>query len=219
MPSNKGGALRLGMTAETAVIHIIDDDESLLASVDSLLRSVDYKTHMHASVKGFLTFLRPDAAGCIVLDVRLPEIGGLEFLGQLDELNIRLPVVLMTGHGDIPMTVRGMKAGAVDFLTKPFRDQDLLDAVALAIQRDRTRRAADNAKKDLNDRYNSLSPREQEIMRLVTAGKMNKQVAGLINLSEITVKIHRASAMRKMRARTLADFVRMAQLLGLDGSL
>jgi FixJ family two-component response regulator len=219
VPSNEGGALRLGMTAETAVIHIIDDDESLLASVDSLLRSVDYRTYMHASVKAFLAVLRPDAAGCIVLDVRLPGIGGLEFLGQLDELDVRLPVVLMTGHGDIPMTVRGMKAGAVDFLTKPFRDQDLLDAVALAIQRDQTRRAVDHAKKDLNDRYSSLSPREQEIMRLVTAGKMNKQVAGLINLSEITVKIHRASAMRKMRARTLADFVRMAQLLGLDGSL
>jgi FixJ family two-component response regulator len=171
------------MCADTTVIHVIDDDDSFVASVDSLLRSVDYKTHTHSSVKAFLSAKRPDAPGCIVLDVRLPEIGGLEFLSQLDELNVRLPVILMTGHGDIPMTVRGMKAGAIDFLTKPFRDQDLLDAVAVAIGRDRARRAVDMEKKDLDDRYSSLSPREQEIMRLVTAGKMNKQVAGLINLS------------------------------------
>jgi FixJ family two-component response regulator len=200
---------------ETAVVHIIDDDESVRMGLDTLLRSVEYKTLMHGSVNAFLKARRPDVLGCLMLDVRLPGVGGLDFQAQLSELGIRLPVVLMTGHGDIPMTVRAMKAGAVDFLTKPFRDQDILDAVAVAVERDRARRRAEAEGRSLREKYASLSQREQDVMRLVTAGKMNKQVAGELDLSEITVKIHRGSAMRKMGARTLADLVRLAEALRL----
>ena len=157
----------------------------------------------------------PDRPGCIVLDVRLPGTSGLDFQNRLAGNGIALPVVLMTGHGDIPMSVRAMKAGAVDFLAKPFRDQDMLDAVATAIDRDRTRRAGERADAELRQRYATLSPREREVMVRVTAGRMNKQVAGEMALSEITVKIHRGSAMRKMGARTLPDLVRMTEALGL----
>jgi FixJ family two-component response regulator len=207
-------AVDLAMS-ETAVIHIIDDDESLRLALDTLLRSVDYKTLMHGSVNAFLEKRRPDAPGCLMLDVRLPGVGGLDFQAQLAGLGIRLPVVLMTGHGDIPMTVRAMKAGAVDFLTKPFRDQDILDAVTIAVERDRVRRAAEAEARSLREKFASLSEREREVMRLVSAGKMNKQVAGDLALSEITVKIHRGSAMRKMGARTLTDLVRMVEALRL----
>src|SRR5262249_33952111 len=151
--------------------------------------------------------------GCLVLDVRLPGLSGLDFQSQLSALGIHLPVILITGHGDIPMSVRAMKAGAVDFLGKPFRDQDLLDAVATAIEQDRKRRVADGGANLLRDRFLTLSPREQQVMMLVTSGKMNKQVAGELGVSEITVKIHRAAAMRKMGAKTLADLVRMADAL------
>ena len=154
-----------------------------------------------------------ELAGCLVLDVRLPGISGLDFQSQLAELGIHLPVILVTGHGDIQMSVRAMKAGAVDFLPKPFRDQELLDAVTAAIERDRRRRMADGGADLIRDRFLTLSPREQQVMMLVTAGKMNKQVAGELGLSEITVKIHRGAAMRKMGARTLADLVRMADAL------
>jgi FixJ family two-component response regulator len=201
--------------SEVAVIHIIDDDESMRLALDTLLRSVDFTTCMHKSVDAFLKAARPDAPGCLVLDIRLPGIGGLEFQAQLAQIGIRLPVILMTGHGDVPMSVRGMKAGAIDFLIKPFRDQDMLDAVAAAIKQDRIRRKADAEKASLRDRYAELSSREQQVMRLVAAGKMNKQAAGELRLSEITVKIHRAAAMQKMGARTLADLVRMAEALGL----
>jgi len=154
-----------------------------------------------------------DAPGCIVLDIRLPGMSGLDFQEQLVGLGIRLPVILMTGHGDIPMSVRAMKAGAVDFLPKPFRDQDMIDAVTLAVNRDRTRRERDSQSLAIADRYKTLSPREREVMALVTAGKLNKQVAGELGLSEVTVKIHRGAAMRKMTARSLADLVRMADAL------
>jgi FixJ family two-component response regulator len=200
---------------EAPVVHIIDDDESLRAAVDSLLRSVGLQTRGYASVNEFLAARRPDAAGCLILDVRLPGISGLDFQARLTTLDIHLPVILMTGHGDIPMSVRGMKAGVIDFLTKPFRDQDMLDAVTTAIGRHRVQRAADAENANLQDRFATLSPREQQVMRLVTAGKMNKQVAGDLGLSEITVKIHRGAAMRKMSARTLADLVRMAAALRL----
>ena len=156
-----------------------------------------------------------DASGCLVLDVRLPGMSGLDFQQKLEELGIDLPVVLMTGHGDIPMTVRAMKAGAVDFLAKPFRDQEMLDAVAAALERGREQRAASGKLDGLKSLYATLSPREREVMTLVCAGRLNKQVAGELGLSEITVKIHRGSAMRKMGARTLADLVRMAEALGL----
>jgi FixJ family two-component response regulator len=202
-------------TVETAVIHIVDDDESLRRAVDSLCRSVGLQTRTYGSAQEFLVAKREDIAGCLVLDVRLPGMSGLDFQSQLAALGIHLPVILMTGHGDIPMSVRAMKAGAVDFLAKPFRDQDLLDAVTTAIERDRRRREVDSGASVLRDRFLTLSPREQQVMMLVTTGKMNKQVAGDLGLSEITVKIHRAAAMRKMGARTLADLVRMADILTL----
>jgi FixJ family two-component response regulator len=202
--------------SEAAVIHIIDDDESMRAALDGLLRSVGLAPAAHASASEFLAANRPDVPGCLVLDVRMPGISGLEFQEKLSGLGIRLPVILMTGHGDIPMSVRGMKAGAVDFLTKPFRDQDMLDAVTTAIRRDRARRDAEATIIGLREKFITLSSREREVMHLVTAGKMNKQVAGDLSLSEITVKLHRGVAMRKMGARTLADLVRMAQALQLD---
>lgn len=200
-------------TGETATVHIVDDDESLRRVVDSLCRSVGLKTLTYGSAQEFLAARREESAGCLLLDVRLPGISGLDFQSQLAEHGIHLPVILMTGHGDIPMSVRAMKAGAVDFLAKPFRDQDLLDAVATAIERDRSRRAAQGDASLLRERFETLSPRERQVMLLVTTGKMNKQVAGDLGLSEITVKIHRGAAMRKMGARTLADLVRMADAL------
>jgi FixJ family two-component response regulator len=200
-------------TIEKSVVHIVDDDESLRRAVGSLCRSVGFETRTYGSAREFLDAKPEDMAGCLVLDVRLPGISGLEFQSQLAEHGIHLPVILITGHGDIPMSVRAMKAGAVDFLPKPFRDQDLLDAVTAAIERDRKRRTADGDANVLRDRFLTLSPREQQVMMLVTTGKMNKQVAGDLGLSEITVKIHRAAAMRKMGARTLADLVRMADAL------
>jgi FixJ family two-component response regulator len=196
-----------------AIVHIVDDDESLRRAVDSLCRSVGLETRTYGSAQEFLDAKREDIAGCLVLDVRLPGVSGLDFQSQLAALGIHLPVILITGHGDIPMSVRAMKAGAVDFLPKPFRDQDLLDAVTAAIERDRKRRTVDGCANQLRDRFLKLSPREQQVMMLVTTGKMNKQVAGDLGLSEITVKIHRAAAMRKMGARTLADLVRMADTL------
>ena len=199
--------------AEAAVVHIVDDDESLREVLASLLRSVGLQTRTYASVSGFLNTKLADAPGCLVLDVRMPGSSGLDLQGQLVGLGIHLPVILMTGYGDIPMTVRGMKAGAVDFLTKPFRDQDMLDAVATAISRDEARRAANTADVALRQRFATLSPRERQVMQLVATGLMNKQVAGDLGLSEITVKIHRGAAMRKMGARTLADLVRMAEAL------
>jgi FixJ family two-component response regulator len=185
----------------------------LRRALDSLFRSVGLGTRTYSTAREFLDAKPDRAPGCLVLDVRLPGMSGLDFQEQLAGLGIRLPVVLITGHGDIPMSVRAMKAGAVDFLPKPFRDQDMLDAVAAAIERDAKRRAADGDAAQVRDRFATLSPREQQVMMLVTAGKMNKQVAGDLGLSEITVKIHRGSAMRKMGARTLADLVRMADLL------
>lgn len=200
--------------AEAAIVHIVDDDESMREALHGLLRSIGLTARVYASVEMFLTAKRPDAPGCLVLDVRMPGISGLDLQGRLDGLGIHLPVILMTGHGDVPMSVRGMKAGAVDFLVKPFRDQEMLDAIATAIERDRSRRVIEKAGADLREKYAALSPRERQVMALVTAGKMNKQVAGDLGLSEITVKIHRGAAMRKMGARTLADLVRMAETLG-----
>jgi FixJ family two-component response regulator len=198
---------------DQTIVHIIDDDESLRRAVDSLCRSVGLQTRTYASTAEFLSARQGELAGCLILDVRLPGVSGLDFQSQLAELGIRLPVILVTGHGDIQMSVRAMKAGAVDFLPKPFRDQDLLDAVTTAIERDRRRRAAEGGVDLIRDRFLTLSPREQQVMMLVTAGKLNKQVAGDLGLSEITVKIHRGAAMRKMGARTLAELVRMADVL------
>ena len=202
--------------SEEAIVHIIDDDESQREALVSLLRSVDLRARAYSSVAAFLAAKLPDALGCLVLDVRLPGISGLDFQAQLAEQGIHLPVVFMTGHGDVPMSVKGMKAGAIDFLIKPFRGQDMLDAIATAIERDQARRKEASAIADRRKRFETLSPREREVMTLVTAGKMNKQVAGDLGLSEVTVKIHRGSVMRKMGVRTLADLVRIAEALRLD---
>jgi FixJ family two-component response regulator len=200
---------------ETATIHIVDDDASLRAALDSLFRSTGLATRQYGSAAEFLGAPHAGEPGCLVLDVRLPGVSGLDFQDQLAARGVRLPVVLMTGHGDIPMSVRAMKAGAVDFLAKPFRDQDMLDAVAAALARDLARRESDGKLDALKTALATLSPRERQVMILVAAGKMNKQVAGVLGLSEITVKIHRGAAMRKMGARTLADLVRMAEALSL----
>ena len=198
---------------EPPIVHIVDDDDPLRQGLASLLQSVGLNARTYSSPQEFLQAGSLVTPGCIVLDIRLPGMSGLDFQEQLAELGIRLPVILMTGHGDIPMTVRAMKAGAVDFLPKPFRDQDMIDAVTIAINRDRTLRERDGHSLAIVDRYATLSPREREVMALVTAGKLNKQVAGELGLSEVTVKIHRGAAMRKMGARSLADLVRMADTL------
>lgn len=199
--------------ASDPIVHIVDDDASLRGAIDSLLRSVGLKTRSYGSAREVLDSKPGNEPGCLVLDVRLPGISGLDFQEQLAGHGIHLPVILITGHGDIPMSVRAMKAGAIDFLTKPFHDQSLLDAVAAAIERDGKRRAVEGDAARLHDKFATLSPRERQVMMLVTTGKMNKQVAGDLGLSEITVKIHRGAAMRKMGARTLADLVRMADVL------
>lgn len=199
--------------ADAPVVHIIDDDASLRSALDSLFRSTGQATLLYESIAAFMETPPPHAPGCLVLDVRMPGMSGLDFQQKLADLGVRLPVVFMTGHGDIPMSVRAMKAGAVDFLAKPFRDQEMLDAVAAALERDRTQRAEGGKLETLKAAYATLSPRERQVMALVAAGKMNKQVAGDLALSEITVKIHRGAAMRKMGAKTLADLVRMAEAL------
>jgi FixJ family two-component response regulator len=207
--------VRAGNTAKNdqATAHVIDDDISLRDALDLLLPTVGLDVRTYTSVQEFLDAGAHEGPGCIVLDVRLPGISGLDFQSRCDGFGVHLPIVLMTGHGDVPMSVQAMKAGAVDFLPKPFRDQDMIDAVTAAIERDLERRAADSAAAEIRDRYASLSPREQQVMALVTAGKMNKQVAFELGLSEITVKTYRGAVMQKMAARTFADLVRMADTL------
>lgn len=201
------------MTDQPPTIYIIDDDESMRLALDSLFRSVGFATQTFTSTSEFVATKRPDGEGCLVLDIRLQGMSGLDFQEELARTGVSLPVILMTGHGDIPMSVRGMKAGAIDFLTKPFRDQDMLDAVASALKHDRVRRVGQGQIADIQARFETLSTREQQVMLMVTKGLLNKQVAGDLGISEITVKIHRGAAMRKMGARTLPDLVRMADAL------
>jgi len=201
---------------EQSIVFVVDDDASLRDSLASLLRSVGLNVMTFGSAPEFLASELPDCPGCLVLDVRLPGVSGLDFQEDLATADIHFPVVFITGHGDIPMTVRAMKAGAVEFLTKPFRDQDLLDAVGVALEQDRTRREEESAVTDVKTNYSSLTPREKEVIALVTSGLMNKQIAGELGVSEITVKVHRGNIMRKMGARSLAELVRMADLLGLN---
>ena len=198
-------------TSKRAVVHVVDDDASLCAALECLFESVGLDTLTYGAARDFLNASLADQPGCIVIDIRLPDMSGLEFQAQLTQLGVRLPVIMMTGYGDIPMTVRAMKRGAMDFLSKPFRDQDMLDAVMVAIERDRQRRTADGDASRMRQRFETLTAREQQVMMLVTTGKMNKQVAGDLGISEVTVKLHRGAAMRKMGARTLADLVRMAE--------
>ena len=214
----KERAARPAAVAEEAMVFVVDDDESMREALRSLFRSVSLKVETFGSAADLLRSKLPDVASCLVLDVRLPGLSGLDFQAELGKANIHIPVIFMTGHGDIPMSVQAMKAGAVDFLTKPFRDQDMLDAVAAALERDRKRRQDEHRVADLRVRLDALTEREREVMGLVTAGLMNKQIAGELGLSEITVKIHRGHVMRKMAARSLADLVRMAEVLGVRRS-
>jgi FixJ family two-component response regulator len=204
-----------GATGEPC-IYIIDDDQSVRDALSSLFRSVGYRVQLYAATQDFMQAKRADGNSCLVLDIRLPGASGLDLQTHLNREQIPIPVIFMTGHGDIPMSVRAMKAGAIDFLGKPFRDQDMLDAVANALEADRKRRVADTSSAAARAAFETLTMREREIMTFVTAGLMNKQVAGNLGLSEITVKIHRASVMKKMGCQTLADLVRMASLLGLN---
>jgi FixJ family two-component response regulator len=198
-----------------SIVFVVDDDPLVGGSVSSLLRSVGLQARVFTSAADFLREKRPPLPSCLVLDVRLPGVSGLDFQAELSRRDIHIPVIFMTGHGDIPMTVRAMKAGALEFLTKPFREQDLLDAVKLALDRDQSRIAADTIASGLKARLDTLTQREREIMALVASGLMNKQVAGRINLSEITVKVHRGRMMQKMGAKSLAELVRMAEALNI----
>jgi FixJ family two-component response regulator len=200
-----------------SIVYVVDDDSELCEALSSLLRSVRLKTRIFGTANELLLLLTrlEDAPSCILLDIRLPGINGLDFHENLVKAGVPLPVVFMTGHGDIPMAVRAMKAGAVDFLTKPFRDQDILDAVMRAVECDRLRREAATAEIALRDLYDDLSDRERQVMTLVTKGLMNKQVAAELGLSEITVKVYRGQVMKKMSARSLVDLVCMSETLGL----
>jgi FixJ family two-component response regulator len=201
---------------DAAIVYIIDDDLSIQEMLSRMFRSVGLRVKVFGSALEVLQTPLPDVASCIVLDVRLPGLSGLDLQAELAAVNIHIPIIFMTGFGDIPMSVRAMKAGAVDFLTKPFRDQDLLDAVAAAMERDRKRRAGGRDAADLLPRFQSLTSRERQVMGLVAEGLMNKQTAARLGISEITVKIHRGNVMKKMGARSLADLVRMAEALALD---
>jgi FixJ family two-component response regulator len=197
------------------IIIVIDDDNDVREAVADLLRSIGLRTKLFASVRDFLQWKRPDVPSCLVLDVRLPGLSGLDLQSELNRADIQLPVVFMTGHGDIPMTVRAMKGGAVDFLAKPFRDQDMIDAVQAGLDRDKARRQSAGDASQLKLAYDSLTPREHEIMALVVDGLMNKQIAAQIGVSEVTVKFHRSNVMRKMGAKSVAELVRMTHALGL----
>jgi len=198
------------------VVFVIDDDASVRAALKSLIRSVGLDVEAFSSGIEFLQFNRPDVPACLVLDVRLPGMSGLDFQKELIKYGILLPVIFITAHGDIPMSVRAMKAGAVEFLTKPFRDQDLLDAIQMSLERDRIRRQQESEITELKRKFESLTAREKELLALVISGKPNKQIADAIGTSEVTVKVHRANLTRKMQAESLADLVRMAGRLDIS---
>jgi FixJ family two-component response regulator len=202
-------------SAKEPIVFVVDDDVAVRMTLSSLFRSMGLRVELFGSAREFTQTKMPDVASCLVLDIRLPGVSGLDFQAELAEADIRIPIIFMTGHGDIPMSVKAMKAGAIDFLTKPFRDQDILDAVTRAIERDQERRVSEKGVTELRSRFDSLTSREREVMRLVAAGLMNKQIAGEFGITEITVKVHRGHMMRKMKARSLIELVGMAELLGM----
>ena len=219
MSSHVMAALRPEMamaTQEQPTVVVIDDDASVRKALDNLFRSVGLEVELFGSPQDFLQSERPDRPGCIVLDVRFPGRSGLDMQREISAANTPLPIIFITGYGDIPMSVRAMKAGAVEFLTKPFRDQDLLDAVGLALERDRVRRAREERLTELRGRFDTLTARERQVLSLVIAGRLNKQIAGELGVSEMTVKMHRRQVMRKMQATGLAQLVRLADQLGLS---
>ena len=201
------------MREADAVVFVVDDDAAVRRSLDNLIRSVGLRAETFASAQEFLSSKRPDVPGCLVLDVRLPGLSGLDLQNRMAEADMEIPIIFITGHGDIPMTVQAMKAGAVEFLTKPFREQDLLDAIRQALERDSQAREQRAEIEGLRRRFASLTPREREVMALMVAGLLNKQIAGELGASETTVKIHRHNVMEKMGAGSLADLVRMADKL------
>jgi RNA polymerase sigma factor (sigma-70 family) len=206
------------MTEVAPIVFVVDDDPSVRRAIKRLIGSVGLQVDLFGSAQEFLQGAHSDVPSCLVLDIRLPGISGLDFQRRLTEANIHIPVIFITAHGDIPMTVRAMKAGAVEFLTKPFRDQDLLDAIHVALERDRTRRQQEAEIATLRKRLESLTPREREVLPLVVSGLLNKQIAGEIGTSETTVKVHRSQLMRKMGANSLAELVRLAERIGIpDG--
>jgi FixJ family two-component response regulator len=202
-------------SARGSIVFVVEDDASMGRALSNLFQSVGLQVEVFGSASEMLQGKLPDVASCLVLDIRLPGLSGLDVQTELAKANIHIPIIFMTGHGDIPMSVRAMKGGAIDFLTKPFRDQDMLDAVVKAIERDRERREADRIVTDLRSLFETLSVREREVLALVSSGLMNKQVAAELGLAEITVKIHRGHIMKKMGARSLADLVRKAEALGI----
>ena len=202
-------------SAKEPIVFVIDDDVAVRTTLSSLFRSVGLRVELLSSAHEFTQIKMPDVASCLVLDIRLPGISGLDLQAELAEADIRIPIIFMTGHGDIPMSVKAMKAGAIDFLTKPFRDQDILDAVTRAIERDQKRRDSEKGLSELRIRFDSLTSREREVMKLLAAGLMNKQIAFEFGITEITVKVHRGHMMRKMKARSLVALIGMAELLGM----
>jgi FixJ family two-component response regulator len=203
---------------ERGIVFVVDDDPSMRAALQSLLASVGHEVRLFASAAEFMQAARVDRAGCLLLDVRLPGMSGLAFQQELTNAGVALPVIFITGHGDVPMSVRAMKAGAVEFLTKPFDDQVLLDAVHAALERDRARRREAEGLASLRDRYAELTERERQVMGHVVAGQVNKRIADALGLSVVTIKVHRGQVMKKMRASSVADLVRMADRLGVHGA-
>ncbi|MHB8268461.1 response regulator transcription factor [Bradyrhizobium sp.] len=205
-----------GDSEQDSIVYVVDDDASLRDALKSLVTSVGMRVEAFSSAAEFLQRTLLDIPSCLVLDVRLPGISGLDFQTKLAEADMQIPIIIMTGHGDVPMSVKAMKAGAIDFLTKPFRDQDLLDAIQHGLERDRARREVDQTLSAARVGYTSLTPRERQVMALVVHGLMNKQIAAEIGVSEITVKVHRHNIMRKMNVRSLAGLVRIAERLGIE---
>jgi FixJ family two-component response regulator len=208
-------SLRDPASAAERIVFVIDDDMAMRETLSSLFRSVGLRVELFGSAREFAEVKMPDVAGCLVLDIRLPGVSGLDFQAELAAKDIRTPIIFMTGHGDIPMSVKAMKAGAIDFLAKPFRDQDILDAVIRALERDQKRRDSEKGVAELRTRFDSLTSREREVIALVLDGLMNKQIAAKLGVTEITVKVHRGHMMQKMKARSVIELVAMADRLGI----